>query len=478
MENPVMKRILEEYDKIESNPSDDFMFRKLDWDSYEWQGALRGPSGTEFEGGIYHVLLQFPIEYPWKEPAFIFLTENGSFSIETKTNARLNWDPSRRLRQAFLQLIDLMPDCPDFESDSIEHKEKRRDLARKSRAAAREYGNGERRKLINKIHQHMLRDVPQLQQTREHFPDTEMVNYTNGKFFSQLTEVANRKQQGAGGYVANVVRNAFNAINSYREEVVLDRVRSTQMESDRSVIVEDKCNIKNSLEKRILEEYNEIESNPSYDFTCLTQSWNKYEWQYAIRGPCETEFEDGIYHGMVQFSVGYPSMPPSIVFLTENGCFKIQTSASLKRLPYWQPSCSVRNFLVAVIEEMPSYSNGDLVPVENNREARRRLAINSRAEAPKYGSVERQKLIAEIHEHLLIKTSVPELSPVTSQASNGTGGGLVFNINFIFRDAFNVIFGNTLKSICGNAFGGSNADNICFFFLSSADTHSYLVQPA
>ncbi|CAB4287943.1 unnamed protein product [Prunus armeniaca] len=419
MENPVMKRILEEYDKIESNPSDDFMFRKLDWDSYEWQGALRGPSGTEFEGGIYHVLLQFPIEYPWKEPAFIFLTENGSFSIETKTNARLNWDPSRRLRQAFLQLIDLMPDCPDFESDSIEHKEKRRDLARKSRAAAREYGNGERRKLINKIHQHMLRDVPQLQQTRN----------------TSLTQRC-------------------------EEEVVLDRVRSTQMESDRSVIVEDKCNIKNSLEKRILEEYNEIESNPSYDFTCLTQSWNKYEWQYAIRGPCETEFEDGIYHGMVQFSVGYPSMPPSIVFLTENGCFKIQTSASLKRLPYWQPSCSVRNFLVAVIEEMPSYSNGDLVPVENNREARRRLAINSRAEAPKYGSVERQKLIAEIHEHLLIKTSVPELSPVTSQASNGTGGGLVFNINFIFRDAFNVIFGNTLKSICGNAFGGSNADNV------------------
>ncbi|KAH0968999.1 hypothetical protein GBA52_029140 [Prunus armeniaca] len=243
------------------------------------------------------------------------------------------------------------------------------------------------------------------------------------------------------------------------EEVVVDQVRSTQMESDPSVIVEDKCNIKNSLEKRIEEEYKEIESNPSYDFTCLTQSWNTYEWQYAIRGPRGTEFEDGIYHGMVQFSVGYPSKPPSIVFLTENGCFKTQTSASLKLLQNWQP-LSVRNFLVAVIEEMPSYSNGELVPVENNREARLRLATNSRAAAPKYGSAYRQKLIAEIHEHLLIKTSVPELSPVTSQASNGTGGGLVFNINFIFRDAFNVIFGNTLKSISGNAFGVSNADNV------------------
>ncbi|BFG39426.1 hypothetical protein CerSpe_257000 [Prunus speciosa] len=82
---------------------------------------------------------------------------------------------------------------------------------------------------------------------------------------------------------------------------------------------------------------------------------------------------------------------------------------------------------------MASYSNGDLVPVENNREVRRDLAIKSHAAAPKYGSNERQNLMAEIHEYLLSKSPVPEPSPspVTSQASNRTSSGRVVNISGI-----------------------------------------------
>ncbi|KAL6274201.1 hypothetical protein ACE6H2_024893 [Prunus campanulata] len=82
---------------------------------------------------------------------------------------------------------------------------------------------------------------------------------------------------------------------------------------------------------------------------------------------------------------------------------------------------------------MASYSNGDLVPVENNREVRRDLAIKSRAAAPKYGSNEIQNLMVEIHEYLLSKSPVPEPSPspVTSQASNSTSSGRVVNISGI-----------------------------------------------
>ncbi|KAL6274199.1 hypothetical protein ACE6H2_024891 [Prunus campanulata] len=113
------------------------------------------------------------------------------------------------------------------------------------------------------------------------------------------------------------------------------------MESDWSVIPEDKCNIKNSGEKQILEEYNEIESNPSYNFKCLKLDWNPYEWQFAIRGPSGTEFEGGIYHGVIQFSKGYPSKPPSIMFLTKNGRLKIQTDISSRLLSKWQSQRSV-----------------------------------------------------------------------------------------------------------------------------------------
>lgn len=41
---------------------------------YEWHFTIRGPSGTEFEGGIYHGRILLPPEYPFKPPNIVFLT--------------------------------------------------------------------------------------------------------------------------------------------------------------------------------------------------------------------------------------------------------------------------------------------------------------------------------------------------------------------------------------------------------------------
>lgn len=41
---------------------------------FEWQFAIKGPSDTEFEGGIYHGRIQLPAEYPFQPPAFMLLT--------------------------------------------------------------------------------------------------------------------------------------------------------------------------------------------------------------------------------------------------------------------------------------------------------------------------------------------------------------------------------------------------------------------
>lgn len=45
---------------------------------FEWHFAIRGPSETEFEGGIYHGRIQLPPEYPFKPPAFMLLTVMSS----------------------------------------------------------------------------------------------------------------------------------------------------------------------------------------------------------------------------------------------------------------------------------------------------------------------------------------------------------------------------------------------------------------
>lgn len=50
------------------------------------------------------------------------------------------------------------------------------------------------------------------------------------------------------------------------------------------------------------------------DVFCLQE--NIFEWQFAIRGPRDSEFEGGIYHGRIQLPAEYPFKPPSFMLLT------------------------------------------------------------------------------------------------------------------------------------------------------------------
>lgn len=43
---------------------------------------------------------------------------------------------------------------------------------------------------------------------------------------------------------------------------------------------------------------------------------NLFEWHFTIRGPEDSEFEGGIYHGRIILPPDYPMKPPSIILLT------------------------------------------------------------------------------------------------------------------------------------------------------------------
>ncbi|GAB2217832.1 hypothetical protein Droror1_Dr00001044 [Drosera rotundifolia] len=175
----------------------------------------------------------------------------------------------------------------------------------------------------------------------------------------------------------------------------------------------EKYNLKNPAVKRILQEVKEMQSNPSDDFMSLPLEENIFEWQFAIRGPSETEFEGGIYHGRIQLPAEYPFKPPSFMLLTPNGRFETQTkiclSISNHHPEHWQPSWSVRTALVALIAFMPTSPNGALGSLDYKKEERHLLAIKSREAAPRFGTPERQTLIDEIHAYMLSKAPpVPE----------------------------------------------------------------------
>ncbi|WJZ90471.1 hypothetical protein VitviT2T_009612 [Vitis vinifera] len=66
-----------------------------------------------------------------------------------------------------------------------------------------------------------------------------------------------------------------------------------------------------------------------------------FEWQNAIRGSADTEFEAGIYHGRIQLPAEYPFQHPSFL-RSPSGHFETQTEIFLS-IPnhhpeHWQPS--------------------------------------------------------------------------------------------------------------------------------------------
>jgi ubiquitin-conjugating enzyme E2 J1 len=111
-----VKRILAEWRELQSEPSPDFTIAPLEDNIFEWHFSLRGPSGTDFEGGLYHGRLILPSEYPMKPPSFLFLTPSGRFEVNTKICLSISnyhpeqWHPGWGIRTAMVALGSMFPE--------------------------------------------------------------------------------------------------------------------------------------------------------------------------------------------------------------------------------------------------------------------------------------------------------------------------------------------------------------------------------
>ncbi|KAH9946295.1 UBC-like protein [Epithele typhae] len=84
-------------------------------DIFEWHCTIRGTPGTEFEGGLYHLRILLPTEYPFRPPSIMMLTPNGRFELNTKicisfTNYHEElWQPAWGVRTAIVGLQGFFP---------------------------------------------------------------------------------------------------------------------------------------------------------------------------------------------------------------------------------------------------------------------------------------------------------------------------------------------------------------------------------
>ena len=83
---------------------------------------------------------------------------------------------------------------------------------------------------------------------------------------------------------------------------------------------------------------------------------NILEWNYVIRGPEGTPYENGIYHGKLRFPADFPFKPPTILMLTPSGRFKCNTRLCLSISDFhpntWNPTWSASTILTGLLSFM------------------------------------------------------------------------------------------------------------------------------
>uniref|UniRef100_W5UCS3 Ubiquitin-conjugating enzyme E2 J1 n=1 Tax=Ictalurus punctatus TaxID=7998 RepID=W5UCS3_ICTPU len=144
--------------------------------------------------------------------------------------------------------------------------------------------------------------------------------------------------------------------------------------------MEGKYNLKSPAVKRLMKEAAELR-DPTEHYHAQPLEDNLFEWHFSVRGPPDSDFDGGIYHGRIVLPPEYPMKPPSIILLTPNGRFevgkKICLSISGHHPETWQPSWSIRTALIAIIGFMPTKGEGAIGSLDYTPEERKALAKRS-----------------------------------------------------------------------------------------------------
>eukprot|EP00475_Leptophrys_vorax_P042843 TRINITY_DN8075_c0_g1_i1.p1 TRINITY_DN8075_c0_g1~~TRINITY_DN8075_c0_g1_i1.p1 ORF type:complete len:316 (-),score=60.22 TRINITY_DN8075_c0_g1_i1:45-992(-) len=133
--------------------------------------------------------------------------------------------------------------------------------------------------------------------------------------------------------------------------------------------------------RRILKEVRELQKNPSCDYAAAPMESNIFEWHFTIRGPPDTDFDSGVYHGKIFLPADYPFKPPDFLFITQNGRFEVGRKICLSISGFhpetWQPSWSIRMALIALRAFFPTPGEGAVGALDYPSEVRKKLALKS-----------------------------------------------------------------------------------------------------
>eukprot|EP00294_Goniomonas_avonlea_P012044 CAMPEP_0114553328 /NCGR_PEP_ID=MMETSP0114-20121206/7596_1 /TAXON_ID=31324 /ORGANISM="Goniomonas sp, Strain m" /LENGTH=197 /DNA_ID=CAMNT_0001738257 /DNA_START=30 /DNA_END=623 /DNA_ORIENTATION=+ len=86
----------------------------LDGDLSHWNGKIKGPSDTPYEGGVFTIDIKLPNTYPFEPPKMTFVTKVWHPNVSSQTGAicldilKKEWSPALTIKTALLSIQALL----------------------------------------------------------------------------------------------------------------------------------------------------------------------------------------------------------------------------------------------------------------------------------------------------------------------------------------------------------------------------------
>ena len=111
----VLKRIKSEYKKLKKSPVCNCDAWPVDDTLLSWKANIMGPIDTPYEGGVFKLTMNFPIDYPIKPPQVRFETKIYHPNIDDTGGICISilkseWSPILGIEKILLSICSLLND--------------------------------------------------------------------------------------------------------------------------------------------------------------------------------------------------------------------------------------------------------------------------------------------------------------------------------------------------------------------------------